>query len=74
MTAFEPISVNGHTWPNWGSWWCDTHQQVCNPWKPITVADLLAMAAADDSLDDGAFVALSRAARGDDPADTGGDL
>ena len=41
---------------------------------PVTVDDLAAMAANDPSLDDDAFVALSRALRGDDPADTGGDL
>jgi hypothetical protein len=72
--VFEPISVNGHTWPTWGSWWCEAHGQVCDPWKPVTAADLLKRAAKSESLDDGAFVALSRVLRGDDPADQGGDL
>lgn len=52
------------------SWYCSIHDRVCNPWPTVTVEQVLRTAARDGSLPDGAFVAVSRALRGEDP--TGG--
>lgn len=54
-----------HTHPRFVSWYCSVHDRVCSPFTPITVEQLLTMAAKDETLDDGAFVRLRRAVSGD---------
>lgn len=44
---------------------CDAHKRECWPWTPVAAADLLAPAAKDETLDDGAFVKLRQAVDGD---------
>lgn len=63
---FGPIETGGHSWPTWGSWWCNNHQQRCDPWTPVTADDLTRRAALDPQVEDDTFVVLSRAIRGDD--------
>ena len=54
--------ANGHKWI-WGSWHCYTHNRRCDPWVPVTADDILAMAAKDEKLEDGAFIEISKALR-----------
>lgn len=53
----------GHIYTGLCSWLCDVHGQVCSPFKPVSLDAVLTHAAKDESLPDGAFVALSQTFR-----------
>ncbi len=67
MKPFNYTDERGvkHVYPSFVSRWCDAHQQECSPWTPVTAAQLVEMAARDETLPDGAFVALRRAVAGE---------
>ena len=50
-----------HFYPKLFGWHCNIHNQVCDPFKRVTEAELLDRAAKDPSLNDGAFVGVARA-------------
>jgi len=61
MTGYE---ASDHHYPAC-NWYCDVHRRECSPsWTPITVDELLTMAARDESLPDGAFAVLAQALEG----------
>lgn len=53
-----------HTYRGLFDWHCIIHDQVCDPFRPITTDDLLTLAARDSDLDDDAFVLIAQAAEG----------
>lgn len=55
----DPITGQSHLYTGGlFSWHCDIHNRTCDPFKPITVDDVLTLAAKDEHLDDDTFVLL----------------
>lgn len=58
----DPISGKSHLYTGGlFSWHCDLHEQVCDPFTPMTTDDIRQLAIRDDVSDD-TFVLVSRAA------------